>query len=120
MQIIEKSAELKTTDLYHLTMNPATRKMKDCKGQRLEIDCWCIYEDVMKSNKPEQAGVVQEILAIKTPEGEVFATNSPTLIDDFRKMWELFTSNGETVKAINIISGTSKAGREFITCVYAG
>ena len=115
MQIIEKSGELKTTDLYHLTMNPATQKMKDIKGQRLEIDCWCIYEDVQKST-----GALQEILAIKTPENEVFASNSPTLIDDFRKMWELFASNGEKVNAIDIISGTSKAGREFITCVYAG
>lgn len=115
MQIIEKSGELKTTDLYHLTMNPTTQKMKDIKGQRLEIDCWCIYEDVQKST-----GALQEILAIKTPENEVFATNSPTLIEDFRKMWELFTSGGETVRAINIISGTSKNNREFITCAYAG
>lgn len=114
MNIIEKSGELKTTDLYHLTMNPATQKMKDIKGQRLEVDCWCIYEDVQKST-----GALQEILAVKTPENEVFATNSPTFIEDFRKMWELFTGYGETIRAISVISGTSKAGREFITCVYA-
>lgn len=115
MQIINQSGQLKTTDLYHLTMNPATQKMKDIKGQRLEVACWCVYEDVQKST-----GALQEILAVKTPENEVFATNSPTFIDDFMRMWELFTSNGETVTAVNVISGTSKAGREFITCVYAG
>lgn len=115
MQIINQSGELKTTDLYHLTMNPATKKMKDCKGQRLEVACWCIYEDVQKST-----GALQEILAVKTPENEVFATNSPTFIEDFLNMWNLFKDGGETVTAINVISGTSKAGREFITCVYAG
>lgn len=114
MQIINQSGNLSTKDVYHLTMNPATQKMKDIKGQRLEVDCWCIYEDVQKST-----GAVQEILAIKTPEGEIFATNSPTFIDDFMRMWDLFTQSGETVHAVNVISGTSKAGREFITCSFA-
>lgn len=114
MQIINQSGELRTADLYHLTMNPATQKMKDIKGQRLEISCWCIFEDVQKST-----GALQNILAIKSPENEVFATNSPTFIDDFTAMWNLFKDGGEVVHAINVISGTSKAGREFITCTYA-
>ena len=115
MQIINQSGELKTVDLYHLTMSPATQKMKDIKGQRLEVSCWCIYEDVQKST-----GALQEILAVKTPENEVFATNSPTFIEDFTNMWNLFKSNGETVNAITVISGKSKSDREFITCTYAG
>lgn len=53
-----------------------------------------------------------------TPEGEVFGTNSATFIDDFEKMAALFGPGG--VDAIEVVSGTSKAGREFITCAYAG
>lgn len=114
MQIISDSKNLTTKDIYLLTMNPKTQKMKDCKGQRIEIKSWAIYEDVNK-----KTGDLQSILAIATPEGETFATNSPTFIDDFSNMWELFTDNGETVPAIVVTSGMSKAEREFISCVYS-
>lgn len=114
MTIINSSKDLCVKDIYNLTMNPKTQKMKDVKGQRIEISAWAIYEDVSK-----KTGEVQEILAIVNHEGEVFATNSPTFINDFVNMIELFTSMGEIVPAIVVESGTSKAGREFISCVYS-
>lgn len=114
MQIINSSANLTVKDIYALTMNPNTGKMKDHKGERIELAAWAVYQDVNR-----KTGEVQDILAIKTPEGETFATNSPTFINDFLSMMELFTSMGETVPAIVVSSGTSKAGREYITCVYS-
>ena len=114
MQIINSSANLSVKEMYHLTMNPNTAKMKDCKGQRIEFVAWALYQDVNR-----KSGELMDILAIRTPEGETFATNSPTFINDFISMWELFTNMGETVKAIEVTSGTSKAGREFITCTYS-
>lgn len=114
MQIIKASAELTAKDLYTLTMNPNTQKMKDVKGQRIELGKWAIYEDVNK-----KSGEIHNILAVATPEGEAFATNSPTFIDDFISMLELFESMGESVPAIVVSSGISKASREFITCVYS-
>lgn len=114
MQIINSSANLTVKDIYALTMNPNTAKMKDHKGERIELAAWAIYQDVNR-----KSGEVQEILAIKTPEGETFATNSPTFMNDFISMWELFTSMGEAVPAIVVTCGESKAGREYITCVYS-
>lgn len=114
MTIVKSSEGLSVKDIYHLTMNPNTQKMKDAKEQRIEISAWAVYEDVNR-----KTGEVQEILAVKTPEGETFATNSPTFMSDFLSMMELFTSMGEIVPAIVVSSGTSKAGREFITCVYS-
>lgn len=114
MQIINSSANLNVKDIYALTMNPNTEKMKDHKGERIELAAWAVYQDVNR-----KTGEVQDILAIKTPEGETFATNSPTFINDFISMMELFTSMGEKVPAIVVSSGTSKAGREYITCVYS-
>lgn len=114
MQIINASAELTAKDIYTLTMNPNTQKMKDVKGQRIEIDRWAIYEDINKKTEEPQ-----QILSIATPEGETFATNSPTFIDDFVNMISLFHSMGEDVPAIVVSSGTSKAGREFTTCLYS-
>ena len=114
MQILKASENLNAKDIYTLTMNPATTKMKDVKGQRIELGKWALYEDVNK-----KTGELHKILAVATPEGEAFATNSPTFIDDFEKMLELFEGMGETVTAIVVSSGTSKAGREFITCLYS-
>ena len=98
---------------YALTMSPKMRNMKELKGSTLEVSAWCKYEDV-----DAKTGELRQILSVMTPEGEVFGTNSATFIDDFEKMVQLFGADG--VDAIEVVSGTSKAGREFITCAYAG
>lgn len=114
MKIIEASKNLTPKEIYNLTMSPATQKMKSVIGQRIEISAWAIYEDVNK-----KTGEVQEVLSIITPEGETFATNSPTFKEDFSNMFQLFRDMGEEVHTITVTSGTSKAGREFITCTYS-
>jgi hypothetical protein len=111
LSIIRTSKELSTVEKYYLTMAPSVQRMKDAISQRIEIAAWCLYKDL------NSEGEEQTILAIATPENEVFATNSPTFIEDFVKMQDMFTDNGDTVSAIKVINGTSKAGREFITCV---
>lgn len=104
--------EISNKQLYNLTMSPKTQKMKDAKGTTLEVSAYCVYEDVDKN------GEVRTVLAILTPEGETFATNSATFQADFDRMIDMFGPAGIT--AIEVISGHSKAGREFITCGYAG
>lgn len=113
MKIVRTSKELSAAERYHLTMSPAIQKMKDAKGANLSVSAWCVYEDEDKDGKN------QYILSILTKEGEIFATNSKTFIDDFVKMWDLFAECGETVNSINVVSGFSKANREYITCVFA-
>lgn len=114
MNIKRASKELSAKEMYNLTMNPTTRKMKDFVDSEVEIECFTVYEDVN-----EKTGELQDILAIQTISDGVVATNSPTFIRDFDKMWGLFEQMGETVHAVNVITGTSKAGREFITCEYS-
>lgn len=113
MKIVNSSANLTPKEIYSLTMSPKTQKMKDVIGSRIEIGAWAAYEDVNK-----KTGELQEVLAIMTPEGEIFATNSPTFKEDFFQMQELFQNMGEIVHSISVISGISKAGREFISCAY--
>ena len=114
MNIIKSNKELSVKEIYFLTMNPQTQKMKDVVGQRIEISNWVIYEDINK-----KSGEVQEILTIATHEGETFATNSPTFKDDFIAMWELFTGMDATVPAIIVTNGMSKNNREYISCIYS-
>lgn len=99
--------------IYNLTMSPKMRQMRTLKGAILEIAAWAIYEDV-----DQKTGEVRPILSIQTPEGEVYGTNSATMQTDFLRMVDVFGDDG--IGAVEIISGTSKAGREFITCAYAG
>ena len=96
---------------YALILSPKTQKMKDAKGSVLEISAWCHYTDAASN------GEEREILAVLTPDGESFATNSATFVKDFLKMVDLF---GDELRSIEVISGTSKTGREYITCAYVG
>ena len=114
MNITRTSKELTAQERYFLTMAPSVQKMKDAISQEIEVAAFCVYEDT--NSKGEE----QTILSIATPENEVFATNSPTFMEDFLKMYDMFTDCGETITKVKVISGESKAGREFITCVYAG
>ena len=105
--------ELSNKQLYELTMSPKIQKMREQRGSVIQIAAACIYEDVDK-----KTGEVHEVLSIATPDGEIFATNSQTFMADFLAMCDMFGDAGVT--AIEVISGTSKAGREYITCAYAG
>lgn len=113
MKIVKSSPELSPVDIYKLTMNPNATKMKEVAGQRLEIAAFAVYEDVDK-----KTGELHNILAIQTPEGDVIATNSRTFIDEFTKMVDFFGCYDMQVKAIEVITGTSKNGRDYITCTY--
>jgi hypothetical protein len=112
MDVIKTNKELTAQEKYFLVMSPTVQKMKDIVSQEIEVVNWCLYSDT--NSKGEE----QTILSISTPENEIFATNSPTFIEDFTKMYDMFKECGEDVHAIQVTSGTSKANREFITCVY--
>lgn len=98
---------------YDLTCNPMNQKLSVCEGQTLEIAAWCRYQDV-----DSKTGELRELFSIQTPEGEVYATNSPTVWREFERMVDMFGADGVT--AIAVTSGQSKNGRKFFTVVYAG
>lgn len=113
MEIIQTSKEMSTKDRYNMTMSPDILKMKDAVSQRIEVVDWCVFKDT--NSKGEE----NTIMSLSTPDGEVFATNSPTFMEEFFKIQTLFAEADETVTAVKVSSGTSKTGREFITCVYS-
>lgn len=113
MTIKFASKELNAKERYFLTMAPNINKMKNAVGKTIEIDSWCVYDDTNNEGKS------QTILSVRGADGVVYATNSDTFIREFIRMQEVFREAGEEVTAIEVIAGTSKAGRDFITCVLA-
>lgn len=108
--IIEKSRELTNQEIYLLTMSPKADSVKNHIGERIDVAAWLLFEDVDK-----KTGEVHQVLSVLTPENEVVCTISPTFQGDFMDMADLFHNEF----AFEIISGKSKAGREFITCALA-
>lgn len=105
--IIKSNKELTKRESYKLTLDPAIKKMKDFIGVQIEVAAYCLYKDVNRDGKEV------EVLSIMDKDGGVCATNSETFKRNFMNIVELM--DGEEF-AIEIISGESKAGREFITC----
>lgn len=105
--IIKSNKELTKRESYKLTLDPAIKKMKDFIGVQIDVAAYCLYKDVNKDGKEV------EVLSIMDKDGGVCATNSETFKRDFMNIANLMDGDDY---AIEIISGQSKAGREFITC----
>lgn len=101
------SKELTKKEIYLMTMSPKIQKISDNKGVVIDVAAYCFYSD------EKDDGNTVEILSVMDADGSIYATNSPTFRDDFERICEIM--DGEDF-SIEVISGTSKAGREFVTC----
>lgn len=113
MNIIGKSNDMNVRDLYFYTMNPLVEKMVDHAGETIEMDGWVIYDG---SDTPEK---IRPILCVKTTSGTYLASNSATFVKAFQDIVDLFNASmdGEHFNRFKVCKGTSKGGREFITCM---
>ena len=93
---------------YDLMRSPKMQKISLCKGQVIDVDAYVLRED------ENSEGEITEVLSIKTPEGELYATNSGTFIREFKAVLECT----DPPFAIEIIDGMSRAGRHFVTCAW--
>lgn len=101
---IEMDAKLK----YDLMRSPKMQKISQCKGQVLEVESYVLRED------ENAEGEITEVLSFRTPEGELFATNSGTFIREFKAVLECT----QPTFALEVIDGVSRAGRHFVTCAW--
>ena len=112
MEVIKKfPADMDDRTAYKLMKSPEVKKMSEAEGSILEITSWIQY------NSPDkETGEIKEVIAVETIDGELFATISNTFREEFLDMVEWF---GADLGSIKVISGTSKAGRKYITCSVA-
>lgn len=93
---------------YKIMNSNETFKMSDAEGSVLDVKAWVIYNDT-----DEKTGEKKKVMSLMTDDGEIFGTISNTFIREFEKIADHFDND---VGSIKVISGTSKAGRTFITC----
>ena len=110
MNIIAKSASVTSAhDLYALTQAPDREKLTAVKGATLTLKSWVLYTDVNKGDEVT-------LLAMTTDDGKAYCTNSSTFCKDFGNAVEMYKQFGEEFTKIQVVTGTSKNGREYIAC----
>lgn len=107
MNVIKASEEFSKQDMYKLTHNRSV-SLKDAVGKHLTIEAWLYYSDV------NQRGTTVDVLVLSTDDG-YFSTISQTFINEFLDIVDAFPLPVQ----VNIVGGTSKNGRDFITCELA-
>jgi hypothetical protein len=108
MEIVKNSKGMDRKKAYQLTHAMSTRKMQDAVDSILKIDAWVLYTDV-----DSKTGEAKDVLAIES-DGEIFGTISKTFLREFTDIVDAFGDDPEL--SIRVVAGTSKAGRQFITC----
>lgn len=111
MEITYKQGINEAKDLYFLTTSPSIHKLTEKSGQQIKIKKCVRYSDVM-------GGEIREAVAIMDADGTVYASASPTFIRDFDRMVAIFAEYDEVVHTIEVVSGTSRNGRNYLTCKY--
>ena len=110
MELIRTNKELSKKEIYFLTKAQDTQKMTEAADQTLELSAWAIYTD------HNADGEEVELFAMRTVEGETYATNSQTFISAFRDILDVF--DAEEITKLKVMTGTSKNNRTYITCAY--
>lgn len=112
MKILYSTDNLTVKERYDLTRNPNTEKMSDHVGETVAVDKYMVREE-----ERGDTGELVRIVSIQS--GNTFmATNSIVFCKEFTSILEMCAASGEKVNHIEITTGHSKKGREFITCVY--
>lgn len=107
MNIIYKSRDFDNREMYAMTMNAGIEKMSNHAGEVINIVDAVVYED--ETTK----GDMTKILSVRTSDGDILATNSPTVIRTFERMTTCF-NNQFPLENVVIKPGISKGGRNFI------
>ena len=111
MEIIKKTPGITAADLFAMTKGPEVRKMADAKGEILDLMHYVIYKDDKSDSEPVT------VLAVKTVDGAMYATNSKTFIRNFSDILAMYEECGEQLPTrYKVGSARSNAGREYLTC----
>lgn len=92
---------------YNMTNGAAVHRMREAKGQVLEISGIVIYEDTNTST-----GEISHVVSIRCVEGDTYATNSKSFVRDFEAMVEFL--GVDNIKSIKVMELQSRNGRGYL------
>lgn len=122
MKIIEKSRDFSAKEIYRMTEDRAVVSVKDVADHTiLKVNGFLTFEDTNAN------GDTSEILAImgadENGEITVWACQSATFKRSFMNIVEINAESGIDIEleplAIEKLSGTTKAGRDYVDCRWA-
>lgn len=105
---------------YKLTRSPEVVKLSTLAGQRIDVTHFCIYEDEKPNRKTGEINTAT-ITAFMTREGELFASNSATVREEWEHILEIFGADLDKEGGyipIKILEGMSKNDRKYLTLTY--
>lgn len=113
MNIVETSRELTPFEIYNMTLSPEAESMKNASGKALKVSAWLTYEDADK-----KTGETINILTISDGfTGRSYGAQSETFKRSFHDIIDIAKKSGMDEIYIKVITGLTKAGREYINCV---
>lgn len=112
MKIIEQGAPYSKKEVYALTKSPRIENLKDNVGLIIPVEKYLIYEDM---NGRDRTTTIT-LLSVHGA-GRTLVSNSATVIETFHEIMDIM--EGEPF-SIEVLEGTSKAGRTFYSVALAG
>ncbi len=109
MRIIRQSKEFTVGEMARLTMGNST-KLSVLENQIVDMDSYIIFEDVDRGT-----GETKTVLVL-TAGGTKYGTISPTFINDFFQLVDMYDIGGIPFTRMKVVGGESKNGRHFIAC----
>lgn len=111
MKILRQSTTDKATN-YLLARSDNVEKMSD------HVDETFTVADFLEYEESDSNGEIHQLLSIKTGDGAMFATNSPTFVREFDAICEIFGEND--LPELKIVSGRAqRSGRQYVTVTLA-
>ena len=97
--------------IYNLTKSPKISKVSDLADNTvIDVKAIAFFTDINEERETET-----NIVSVMSSTGEVYATNSATFTREIKDLLAIFDNNVENI-SIEKLSGTSKNGRDFVTC----
>lgn len=107
MNIIKQTENIDRKTLYVMTCGRGTKRLSDCVGQKIDIDCYVIYD------RENQDGTIAHVLSIKTKDGDIVGTNSRSFVEGFENAVDVL---GNDFTAFCVGQYRSKSGHNYLTC----